>query len=62
MMPYLLAIIGSAVAACLVTGIVYVGYALGGTRLRKEQAIKIFGVVWLIGAVVRIVMTGNPPR
>ena len=62
MMPYLLAIFGSALAAGFFTGIVYIGYRLGGTRMTKQQAWKVFGVLWLILAIGRIVTIGNTPR
>lgn len=62
MMPYVLGIIGTAFAAAVFTGIGYIGYRLGGTRMTKQQAWKVFGVLWLILAIVRIVMIGNTPR
>jgi len=62
MMPYLLAIFGGALGAGFFTGIVYIGYRLGGTRMTREQAWKVFGVLWLILAITRIVHIGNTPQ
>ena len=53
-MPYVMVVVGACVGAGIITAIVYGIYAAIGKRLTKQQVLKFFVIVWVLGVMARI--------
>jgi hypothetical protein len=54
MIPYVWMLFGAGVGAAMITGIVYGLYAVAGRRLNRQQLLKVFVIIWLLGVIIRI--------